>query len=112
MRREHIELVIRKTAEFFSVKPAEILGECREQEFCRPRFLAIYLARELTGLSYLKLGDVFDRDHTVILRAVRKIDGELVGRDGARLAAILDLLRDRIGEDLEAAAGEGQVQLA
>jgi chromosomal replication initiator protein len=38
----------------------------------RPRQIAMYLARELTGASYPRLGQYFERDHTSILYAWRK----------------------------------------
>jgi chromosomal replication initiator protein len=37
----------------------------------RPRQIAMYLARELTGASYPRLGQHFARDHTSILYAWR-----------------------------------------
>ena len=38
----------------------------------RPRQIAMYLARELTGASYPRLGQYFQRDHTSILWGYRK----------------------------------------
>lgn len=38
----------------------------------RPRQIAMYLARELTGASYPRLGQYFERDHTSILYAWQK----------------------------------------
>ena len=38
----------------------------------RPRQIAMYLARELTGASYPRLGQYFQRDHTSILYAWKK----------------------------------------
>ena len=49
----------------------------------RPRQIAMYLARELTGASYPKLGRHFARDHTSVLYAWRAI-GERMEKD-ARL---------------------------
>ena len=39
----------------------------------RPRQIAMFLAREMTGLSLPRLGTHFARDHTTILHAVRRI---------------------------------------
>lgn len=105
-----VDLVVRETAAFFVIRPEDLLGDCREQEYTTARHVAIYLARELTGLSLMRLGDAFNREHTTIMHAVRKITERLA--HDSRLAAILDLLRDRIGDDLEARAGEGEAVLA
>lgn len=51
----------------------------------RPRQIAMYLARELTGASYPRLGQHFCRDHTSVLYAWRAI-GERMKKD-ARLKA-------------------------
>lgn len=107
IRNALVDLVVRKTADYFRVRPEDILGACRDQEFVRPRFVAIFLARELTGLGLQRLGAAFGRDHTSIMYALRQVNAQLA--NDARLAAILELLRDLIGEELEAAAGEGEV---
>jgi len=39
----------------------------------RPRQIAMYLAREITGHSLPRIGNHFGRDHTTVLHAVRNI---------------------------------------
>lgn len=39
----------------------------------RPRQIAMYLAREITGHSYKKIADTFDRDHTTVIHAHRHV---------------------------------------
>ena len=52
-----------------------------------PRQVAMYLAREIAGLSLPRIGAAFDRDHTTVLHACRKVEETMAGDD---------LLRSRV----------------
>ncbi|HWF65225.1 MAG TPA: helix-turn-helix domain-containing protein [Rhizomicrobium sp.] len=58
----------------------------------RPRQIAMYLARELTGASYPRLGQYFERDHTSILYAWQKTV-ERMGKD-ARLKTDIEGVKE------------------
>ena len=45
----------------------------RARAVARPRQIAMYLAREMTGHSLPRIGSHFCRDHTTVLHAVRQI---------------------------------------
>ena len=57
----------------------------------RPRQIAMYLAKQLTSRSLPEIGRKFDRDHTTVMHAVRKVE-ELILED-ASLAENVDALR-------------------
>ncbi|MCX7765587.1 MAG: chromosomal replication initiator protein DnaA [Candidatus Sumerlaeia bacterium] len=77
----NIDQIIRIVAEYFDIRPQDILGDSRERRFAIPRHIAQYLARELTSLSLPQLGRIFgNKDHTSILHAWRKIT-ILLGKD-------------------------------
>ena len=40
----------------------------------------MYLIRECTGLSLIKIGEVFERDHTTVLHGVNKIQKQMGDR--------------------------------
>ena len=53
----------------------------RSRQIARPRQIAMYLAKNLTSMSYPEIGKRFgNRDHTTIMHAVRKIE-ELMEQD-------------------------------
>jgi putative transposase len=52
-----LNAVVRRTAEHLGVKPEQVLAAGRKQNYARD--LAIYLSRELTGLSCCELGRQF-----------------------------------------------------
>ena len=59
----------------------------RARAFARPRQIAMYLAREITGQSLPRIGAHFCRDHTTVLYAMRRITG-LMARDGVFAAEV------------------------
>ena len=58
----------------------------RSREAGRPngnaRHIAMYLTRECTGLSLVKIGEIFGgRDHTTVLHGINKVTEEMRARD-------------------------------
>jgi chromosomal replication initiator protein len=42
----------------------------------------MYLTRECTGLSLVKIGEIFGgRDHTTVLHGIKKVEDEMRARD-------------------------------
>lgn len=68
--------IIRRVAIAFGISEKDLLGTSRLRTFLRPRQVAMYLARELTGLSLPRIAAAFGRDHTTVLHAYRKIIAE------------------------------------
>lgn len=61
----------------FHLTPHDLRSRAVTRAISRPRMIAMYLARQLTGNSLPSIGRHFDRDHTTVLAAVRKAE-ELV----------------------------------
>jgi chromosomal replication initiator protein len=67
----------------------------RARAFSYPRQIAMYLCRSMTDLSLPKIGEYFgNRDHTTVLHAVDKIEGER--SSNAALGDILSSLENDI----------------
>jgi chromosomal replication initiator protein len=61
----------------YKIKVADMYSKKRPASIARPRQIAMYLAKELTQKSLPEIGELFGgRDHTTVLHAVRKINGE------------------------------------
>ena len=56
----------------FQISRDQLLRRDTSKAASRPRQIAMYLARELTGASYPRLGLHFGRDHTSVLYACRQ----------------------------------------
>ncbi len=64
--------------DYFSIPKKDLLGKRRDQKVVRPRQIAMYLCKELTGASYPEIGGEFGgKDHTTVIHAVRKIEANL-----------------------------------
>lgn len=64
--------------EYFSITPKDLLGTRRDQRIVRPRQVAMYLCKELTGASYPEIGTQFGgKDHTTVIHSCRKVESNL-----------------------------------
>lgn len=70
---------IQKTVcEYFSISHNELVGKRRDQKVVKPRQVAMFLCKELTGASYPEIGQEFGgRDHTTVMHSCRKIDSNI-----------------------------------
>jgi chromosomal replication initiator protein len=79
-RRIKIEDILRVVSKHFGVSRSDILSQRRHRSVVWPRQIGMYLSKQLTTRSLPEIGRRFGgRDHTTVLHAIRKIDGELNG---------------------------------
>lgn len=73
-----VDIIQRKVAEYFEVRPSDMTAKRRSQNVVYPRHVAMYLSREMTSLSFPEIGEQFGgRDHTTILHAYEKIKKDI-----------------------------------
>lgn len=73
-----IDEIITKVAKAFNVKPSDIKSRKKHKLYALPRQVAMYLARELTQLSYPEIGSAFGgKDHSTVIYAAKKIELKL-----------------------------------
>ena len=90
-RKTTIDEIQKKVAEHFNISVKELQSSRRARTVARPRQVAMYLAKQLTSRSLPEIGRKFDRDHTTVMHAVRKVE-ELIIED-ASLAENIEILR-------------------
>ena len=90
-KRTTIDEIQKKVAEHFNISVKEMQSSRRARTVARPRQIAMYLAKQLTSRSLPEIGRKFDRDHTTVMHAVRKVE-ELIMED-ASLAENVETLR-------------------
>jgi chromosomal replication initiator protein len=84
-----------EVASHYQIPLAELDGASRKKEIAQARQVAIYLARELTELSFPSIGREFgDRDHTTIMHGYSKIKSLLA--DTPLLSADISELREAL----------------
>lgn len=91
-RRTTIDEIQRKVAEFFNISVKEMQSSRRARNVARPRQIAMYLAKQMTARSLPEIGRKFDRDHTTVMHAVRKIE-ELMQEDSSLTENVENLRR-------------------
>jgi chromosomal replication initiator protein len=100
-RRKAIQPTLKQiaalVAKYYGVKPAALASASRRRQTVSARSLAIYLGRQLTGLSLQALGNQFgNRDHTTVLHSIRSIEKRLP--TDADLRTAVSTLRQLLSE--------------
>lgn len=71
------EEIISRVAEYYHLAPEQILSPVRTAQIALARRISMYLCRYLIGSSFIRIGEVFQRDHSTVITAVDKVDREL-----------------------------------
>ena len=94
-KKVSIDLIQKKVSEYFDIKLSDMRAKKRSKAIAYPRQIAMYLTRQLTDYSLPEIGDQFGgRDHTTVMHACDKIEGDLKGKEGLR--ALIDRLTSNI----------------
>jgi chromosomal replication initiator protein len=66
--------IINKVSEKFNVSQEDLKSKSRHSRIIQPRFIGMYLARDLAGMTTTDIGKEFgDRDHSTVINACNKI---------------------------------------
>jgi chromosomal replication initiator protein len=92
-RQPQMREIVLAVARYFGLSQKELKSQSRRQSIVTARAVAIYLARELAGISYEQIGQALGgRDHTTIIHSYRKIERDRAN-DPAAQEAIEELTR-------------------
>jgi chromosomal replication initiator protein len=88
------QLIMEETANYFSLSAADLMSKSRSRPLTQARHIAMYLMRENTGLSLVKIGEIFGgRDHSTALHGIKKVEADMRARD-ATFRQVQDLTRN------------------
>lgn len=82
------EKVIETVASFYDVKIDDIQGTSKSREFAVPRQIAMYFCRIKLGMPFMKIGDLFSRDHSTVMSSVKRVKEGQLQKDQAVLQAL------------------------
>lgn len=69
-----IDVIQKVVADNYQVSVSDLKSKKRDKKYVIPRQIAIYIAREITEISYMELGNEFGgKDHSTIMHACEKI---------------------------------------
>ncbi len=89
------ERIARVVSEYYSVPMDVLQGQKRDKAIVVPRQIAMFLMREETDVSLLRIGaELGGRDHSTVLHACDKINREVAVNDELRreIAAVRELI--------------------
>ena len=89
-RRITMEMIERIVCTHFKVTSEDIRSSKRSNDIAYPRQIAMYLCHELTEVSWPTIGGFFNRDHSTVIHAHKKIQN-LTDSDPATKALIESL---------------------
>ncbi len=87
------EYIIDSCAKFYGVKKEDIYSDKRTKNIALARQVAIYIIKELTDLSFPKIGSIIGKDHATAIYAIKKIN-ELMEKDEGLKFNVEGLLND------------------
>ena len=89
------ELIMRTVSDFYGLSLNEMTGATRKREVTIPRQIAMYLTREMTGMSLPQIGNVFGgRDHTTVLHSCKTVEANLKTNGG--LKPMVEEIKNRV----------------
>ncbi len=89
------ERIARAVSDYYSVPMDALQGQKRDRAIVMPRQIAMFLMREETDVSLLRIGaELGGRDHSTVLHACDKITREIANNDELRreIAAVRELI--------------------
>lgn len=89
-----IKVIIDEVEKYFRLPGGTLVTKRRSNDIAYPRHIAMYIAREVLDESYPRIGEEFNRDHTTVMTAVKKIRENLSG--DTELSAIIQDLTENI----------------
>ncbi|MBI3901040.1 MAG: chromosomal replication initiation protein, partial [Chlamydiia bacterium] len=69
--------IIRTVSEYYGIRIDDILSKSQARECVLPRQIAMHLCRHQLNLPYMKIGDLFSRDHSTVMASIKQIQKAL-----------------------------------
>ena len=83
------ELIMNTVCDYYGLTIDDMTGPTRKREITVPRQIAMYLTREMTGMSLPQIGNVFGgRDHTTVLHSCKAVEGKM--EESADVKAVVE----------------------
>lgn len=96
-RRITCQTIQEAVANYYSVTVDDLKSPRRSREVTVPRQIAMYITREMIGLSLPQIGDAFGgRDHTTVMYACQKVQDGM--RASPSLSSLVDDIRKQVKE--------------
>lgn len=92
-RSINAEKIIREVAEHYGMKSSDLLGKSQSKDCALPRQMAMYFCRQKLKLPFMKIGQVFSRDHSTVMTSVKHIEKSMSKKE---IASSVYEIRERL----------------
>ena len=75
--RVNPEQIMKIVANYFKIKPSDLLSKSNARKVTFPRHIVMYLVRQKTDLSTTKIGEIFGKDHSTVIHAIKRLESDL-----------------------------------
>jgi chromosomal replication initiator protein len=83
--------IISAVAEYYGIPVEDMVGKSQVRANVTPRSLAMYFCRHLLKLPFMEVGDIFCRDHSTVMSAIRSIEKQVQNPEGTMRGVIQSL---------------------
>ena len=89
IRKITAELIMNTVCDYYGLTMDDMTGPIRKREITVQRQIAMYLTREMTGISLPQIGTVFGgRDHTTVLHSCKSVEATM--KENSDVKAVVD----------------------
>ncbi len=83
------EKIMASVAEQCGVTLEDITGKSQAREAVIPRQIAMYLIRKHLKIPYMKIGDIFGRDHSTVMSSIKHIEKQLNSHENSDIGSTI-----------------------
>jgi chromosomal replication initiator protein len=87
--------IITAVSEHHGIRVEDILGRSHAKEYALPRQIAMFLCRSHLRLPFMRIGDIFSRDHSTVMTNVKQIKSKVEKNDPS-LSFALSSIRSKL----------------
>lgn len=91
------EYIVEYCSNFYNIDPTKLYSTSQKKDICNVRQIAFYLCKEILDLSYPRIGQVFNKDHTTVMHGIKKIEKSI--ESDASLKETVEMLIKDIKDD-------------
>lgn len=75
--KANIDQLIKVVADQFNLTESQLRSKCRISQIAYARQIAMYLARDVLGMTYQNIGRSFEKDHSTVMTNITKIANDM-----------------------------------
>ncbi len=91
------EKIINVTAEAYGITREDLVGRSQSREFVLPRQVAMFLIRKHLKAPFMKIGDLFQKNHSTVMSAIRQVE-KLIPDSSSDVGSALASIEIRLSE--------------